>query len=490
MLLSPNSLGDKSVTKKYNQQLLNDFSSFEQQWDKKIIPTLKKYITIPSKSPMFDKDWKANGYMDQAMKLLVDWCQQQSIKDMRLELCEADGRTPLLFIEIPGQIDDTILLYGHMDKQPEMKGWDDDLGPWKPVIKNNKLYGRGGADDGYSVFSSLSAIAWLQKHNIPHARCVVIIEGCEESGSVDLPYYVEKLRARIDMPSLIICLDSETGNYEQLWSNTSIRGLIGGTLKIEVLTEGLHSGYSGGVVPTTFSILRELLNRVEDSKTGDILIDELHVDIPPHRHKEAQITADCLGNEFYKSFPFVDNTKPLSTNVAELLLNRSWRPSLVITGANGLPEIENAGNVMLPKLEAKLSIRLPPTCNIEKAIHALKNTLEKNPPYHAKIEYRSEDMGSGWDAPKTDEWLNNAIDNASMAFYNKPSAYIGVGGSIPFMGMLGEMFPKAQFFITGVLGPKSNAHGPNEFLHIPMVKKLTGCIASIIAAHGEKEIVL
>ncbi|ABS78343.1 peptidase M20 [Coxiella burnetii] len=461
------------------------YQTISTLWDDSIIPELANYIKIPNKSVLFDADWKAHGYMDEAMTLIVEWCEKQPIKDMKLEVVELPGRTPLLFIEIPGQTDETVLLYGHMDKQPEMKDWDADLGPWKPVIKEDKLYGRGGADDGYAAFASLTAIAMLQRFQIPHARCIVLIEACEESGSADLPFYLHQLKNRIGNPNFVICLDSGCGNYEQLWCTTSLRGVIGGELKIEVLKTGLHSGTGSGVIPSLFLILRQLLNRIEDSQTGTIIVDELKVDIPPQYIDQAKKTADALGSVFFEMYPFLSKVEAVSSNLPELLLNRTWRPQLSVTGIDGLPSVENAGNVSIPELTVMLSMRLPPTVDGEKASTALKAILEKDPPYNAKISFQSDAKASGWMTPPLSEWLAKANETASQQFFRKPAAYIGEGGTIPFMGMLGKMFPKAQFMITGLLGPKSNAHGPNEFLHIPTGKKLTACVASVLASHYE-----
>lgn len=462
------------------------FEEISTIWDNSIIPELIEYIKIPNKSVHFDPDWKKHGYMDKAMQLIVKWCEKQPIKNMRLELLESQGRTPLLFIEIPGQIDETVLLYGHMDKQPEMNGWDADLGPWKPVLKDDKLYGRGGADDGYSAFASLTAIATLQHHNIPHARCVVIIEACEESGSTDLPFYLTQLKEHIGNPNLVICLDTGCGNYEQMWSSTSLRGIVAGKLTIETLTNGIHSGTGSGIIPSTFMILRQLLNRIEDPNTGKVILKDLMVDIPENRIEEARKTAQTVRDIFFNTFPFLPGVKSITDDIAELLLNQTWRPQLSITGMDGLPPTENAGNVTVAHVTASISIRVPPTCNVEKATQTLKKILESDPPYKANVTFNPDTPGSGWEAPKLEAWLEKANDKASMQFYNKPAAYFGEGGSIPFMGMLGKMYPSAQFLITGVLGPKSNAHGPNEFLHIPMVKRITGCVVSVLAAHYEQ----
>lgn len=454
-------------------------------WDQEIVPLLCEYIKIPNKSPAFDPDWEKHGYMQQAMELIYTWCRAQPIKEMRCEVHQLPERTPLLFIDIPGTLDETILLYGHMDKQPEMTGWDQDKGPWKPVLTNDKLYGRGGADDGYAVFASLLAILELQKHNLPHARCVILVEGCEESGSYDLPYYLELLAKEIGKPNFIICLDSTTGNYDQLWSATSLRGLVSGTLEITVLNEGIHSGIASGIVPSVEMVLRQLLDRIEDKTTGDILIEDFKTEIPPLRVEQAKIAAKMLGKELIDSYPWAGNTTALNQDHAELILNRSWRAALSITGIEGYPKLQDAGNVTLPHATFKLSMRIPPTLKSSKLSIRLKEVLEKNPPFNASVRYTPTERSTGWHAPELSPWLATANELASQQFFQRPAAYLGEGGLIPFMRMLGEKYPEAQFLITGVLGPHSNAHGPNEFLHLPTVKKVTGCVASVIFSHHE-----
>lgn len=466
---------------------LIDIEWIKQHWDTSILPTLSDYIKIPNKSPQFDAHWRANGHMDQAVKLIADWCHQQAVHNMKLEVIQVGERTPLILIDIPGQNDDTILLYGHLDKQPEMTGWDADLHPWKPVLRGEKLYGRGAADDGYAVFASLTAVAALQRQRIPHARCMILIEACEESGSPDLPYYIDFLKDKIGEPSLVICLDSGCGNYDQLWMTTSLRGLVGGTLTIKVLKQGVHSGSGSGIVPSCFRLLRQLLGRIEDEKTGDVLINELRMPIPHERQQQAERAAAVLGQAIFKDLPFYENLVPESASLAELILRRTWKPALSVIGCDGIPAIQNAGNVTLPTLSAKLSMRLPPTADPQKAALALKHLLETNPPHHAHVTFEINDTGPGWEAPVEADWLSKSANEASVQFFGKEAVYMGEGGSIPFMGMLGKKFPKAQFIITGLLGPESNAHGPNEFLHIPTGKKLTACIAQVIADHYKRQ---
>ncbi len=457
-----------------------------EKWDDEIVPKLKTYIQIPAKSPAFDSEWKHRGYMDEAMSLLETWVRDQPIPGMAVQRLELPGRTPLLYIEVPGKGDDTILLYGHMDKQPEMLGWNTDLGPWVPLLSGDKLYGRGGADDGYAVFASLTAIMALHERGIPHARCVILIEGCEESGSYDLPFYISHLADKIGNPSLVICLDSGCGNYDQLWVTTSLRGLAGGTLRVKVLEEGVHSGDASGIVPSSFRILRQLLSRIEDERTGKIIPEAFYVDIPSERINQAQETAQLLGKDAYAKYPWAGGTQPMTHDIKEMLLNRTWRPTLSVTGAEGFPSLQDAGNVLRPQSAVKLSIRIPPMLNPEVASRALKEILERDPPYGAKIEFESESAATGWAAPATKPWLQATLDEASKTYFGPQAAAMGEGGTIPFMGMLSERFPEAQFMISGLLGPKSNAHGPNEFLHVPTGKKLTAAVADVIAKHYER----
>jgi acetylornithine deacetylase/succinyl-diaminopimelate desuccinylase-like protein len=259
--------------------------------------------------------------------------------------------------------------------------------------------------------------------------------------------------------------------------------LVGGTLSVEVLTEGVHSGDASGVVPSSFRILRQLLDRIEDSATGRILLPELHVSIPAERAEQAECAAKVLGENATRKYPFAGATLPTVAAGAEAVLNRTWRPALSIIGAEGLPAIAEAGNVLRPRTALKLSLRLPPTVPAEAATLAVKRLLENDPPYGATVRFDAEHGATGWNAPTTAPWLAQAIDEASSLFFKRPSAALGEGGTIPFMAMLGEVFPDAQFLITGVLGPRSNAHGPNEFLHVPYAKALTACVAFVLAAH-------
>ena len=452
---------------------INDF------WDINILPTLTEYIKIPNKSPAFDPDWKQNGYMNDVLELAKKWVEKFQPEGSIIHIDEGGDKTPMIIVEIPGEREGNILMYGHLDKQPEMEGWKDDLGPWTPVFRDNRLYGRGGADDGYALFASLGSILSLKNQGAKLPRIVVLIEFCEESGSPDLPYYMDKFAETIGDVDLVICLDSGAGNYDQFWSTVSLRGMISCNLKVEVLNEGVHSGNASGMVPSSFRLIRQLISRLEDEVSGEILIPELHADIPNHRYAEAEKMASALNGDF-GSFPWHNATSPMTKNTVDGLIGRTWKPTLSVVGSGGIPSIQNGGNVLRPYTELKLSFRLPPTVNCNIAMDAVDKVLNNDPPNNASVTIDWDEPANGWNAPKLSEWLENAIEDASQSFYSKAAMAMGEGGTIPFMAMLGEQFPSAQFVVTGVLGPNSNAHGPNEFIHIPFAKKLSASIAFIL----------
>ena len=483
------------------EQALTEVS---RAWDGDIVRQLQDYIAIPAKSPMFDAQWAQRGYLDTVVRNAAAWVEAQKLAGLKLEVIRLEGRTPMLFFEVPasgGEMNaavtpKTVLMYGHLDKQPEFSGWRSDLGPWTPKLEDGKLYGRGGADDGYAVYASIAAIQALQSQKLAHPRIVGLIETCEESGSYDLLPYVDALRApgnnRLGDVGLVVCLDSGAGNYEQLWLTTSLRGMASGVLKVEILTEGVHSGDASGVVPSSFRVMRQVLDRLEDSATGRLLPPSFHCEVPAERMAQARVTAGILGEELYQRFPWAHYdcagearvTLPMTTDPLQALLNRTWVPTLSVTGAEGLPDLQNAGNVLRSFTAFKLSLRLPPLVNAASAVQELKTLLEDNAPYQARVTFEGLSSATGWNAPETAPWFSQALDAASRNFYGAPCGYIGQGGTIPLMNMLSKGFPKAQMMVCGVLGPKSNAHGPNEFLHVPYARKLTAAVAQVIAHMG------
>ncbi|PIT78351.1 M20 family metallopeptidase [Limnohabitans sp. JirII-31] len=469
--------------------------SVTQAWDRDIVSQLSDYIAIPAKSPAFDAEWAQHGHIDTVVQRAADWVLTQQVAGLTLEIVRLPGRTPVLFFEVAAtrashSQSETVLMYGHLDKQPEFSGWRSDLGPWTPKYEDGKLYGRGGADDGYAVYASIAAIQALKAQGATHPRIVGLIETCEESGSADLLPYVDALRTRMGNVGLVMCLDSGAGNYDQLWLTTSLRGMASGVLKVEVLSEGVHSGDASGVVPSSFRIMRQVLDRLEDSATGRLLPASFHVEVPPERLAQARATAALLGDELYQRFPWAHHdcggatlvTLPMTQDPLQALLQRTWVPTLSVTGAEGLPAFKDAGNVLRPSTAFKLSLRLPPLVDAGQAVQELKALLEDNAPYQARVTFHAEGSANGWNAPDTASWFEQALNTASQAHFGAPCGYIGQGGTIPLMNMLSRGFPKAQMMVCGVLGPKSNAHGPNEFLHVPYAKKLTAAVAQVMAA--------
>lgn len=461
-------------------------TQIDRTWDESILPELVEYVRIPNKSVAYDRDWEANGHMERAVQHMRRWAEAHAPQGSTVEVHRLPGRTPLLVVDVPGQVDDCVLMYGHLDKQPEFSGWSDGLGPWDPVIRDGKLYGRGGADDGYALYGSLTAIRALEDQRVPHARCVILIEASEESGSPDLVHHIDALGDRLGRPTLVVCLDAECGNYDQLWCTTSLRGNLIVTLTAEVLSEGVHSGSASGIVPSSFRVLRELLGRVECATSGAILVEELNAPIPPDRREQTRATAAVLGNTVHEKFPMPHGMRAVSNDPYELLLNNTWRPTLSITGADGLPACGAAGNTLRPYTSLKLSFRLAPTSDPQRAADAVVAALTRDPPYGARVAAKVESSMGGWNAPEIAPWLAESMQTASREFFGRDAMYMGTGGSIPFMGMLGQKFPGTQFLVTGLLGPHSNAHGPNEFLHIATGKRLTACVARVIADHAKR----
>ena len=460
------------------EQLISDVT---RCWDESIIERLEAFVRIPNLSPAFDPDWQAHGHMERALELVAQWCRAQPIAGMQVDVQRLPGLTPLLVVDIPGESPGCVLLYGHLDKQPEFTGWLPGLSPWQPVQRDGKLYGRGAADDGYAAFSSLAAITALKAQRIPLPRCLLLIEASEESGSIHLSAHLAALGARLGTPSLVVCLDAECGNYDQLWCTTSLRGNLTGRLLVRVLTEGVHSGLATGIAPTPFRILEQLLARIESPVTGDLLLEDFHVRLPKDRLAQLGAAARVLGDGIAAKIPFAGSARPLSNDPLELLVGSTWRPTLAVTGADGLPPVASAGNVLLPQIALKLSLRLPPTCDPVRAARALHAALTEDPPYGVEVRFDADPATGGWNAPPFAPWLEESLQRASRAAFGREAVHVGSGGSIPFMAMLGERFPDTQFLVTGVLGPHSNAHGPNEFLHLEYAKRLTACVALVLA---------
>ncbi|MFE3515197.1 M20/M25/M40 family metallo-hydrolase [Streptomyces sp. NPDC059166] len=453
-------------------------------WNDSLLAELSAFIEVPALSPAYDDDWEQRGLLDRTATDLARWARSTPVKGLTAEVLREPGRTPVVYVDIPGTGEGTALFYGHLDKQPGGTGWSDGHGPWTPVFDGTRLYGRGGADDGYAAYAALAAVLAVDDQSVPRPRCVGVFETGEESGSPDLDHWLDVLSPRIGSVDLLMCLDSGAGDYDRLWLVTSLRGHCSGRLDIQVLDDGAHSGDAGGVVPSSFRVLRMLLERLEDSGSGRLLPPSFGVAIPPERRAQAEEAGAVLGQRVAERFSWHGSAGPVVDDPAELLLNRAWRPSLAITGAEGLPPIAEAGNVLRPHTGVKLSLRLPPTVSSKAAVRELQALLEADPPYGTRVRFTPDTvLADGWNARTMRPWLHDALDQASRDHYDGARlAMIGQGGTIPLMGILQQRYPDAQVLACGVQGPGTNAHGPNESLHLPYTHRLTASLASVLPA--------
>ena len=457
------------------------FEAVAAAWDARALPALREFITIPAKSPHFDAHWAENGYLDEAVELGASFCRRE-LPDADVDIVRLEGRTPVLYVDAPGSVSDgaTVLIYGHLDKQPEAEGWSDGLAPWRPVVRDGKLYGRGAVDDGYALFSAVTALATLREAGVSTPRCIFLLECCEESGSFDLPAYLDVLAERIGEPDLVVVPDAGCGSYDRLWCTTSLRGMITGELRVDVLRDGVHSGDAGGIVPSSFRILRSLLSRLEGEGDGRIRLASCRATIPALRREQAAHAGGVLGGATRERYPFLDGVEPVSADPAERILDRTWRPALEVTGADGLPLPECAGNVLRPFTAVKLALRLPPTVDAGEAAESLRALFESEPPHGARVRFEPDTAASGWAEPEPPPWLAEALESASRYYFGAPPVHMGEGGTIPLMAWLAERFPKARYLVTGAAGPGSNSHGPDEFLHLDAARRLTGCLGEVL----------
>lgn len=455
-------------------------------FERDALDTLTTYAAIPCLSPMYDAQWVEHGYLDQAVELLAGWARQRRLANAEVSVQRLEGRTPLLMItiEATGPTKGTTVLYGHLDKQPPLGNWSEGLDPFTPVRRGNRLYARGVADDGYAVFAALLALEAMEANSVAHGRCVVLIEASEESGSPDLEAYLDALAEHLGDVQLMICLDSGALSYDRLWVTTSLRGVVNVELTIRVLSRGVHSGSASGVAPSSFRVLRQLIERIEDSATGEILLDELRPAIPDAAREAARATAEEFGDVVVNELPFLDGVEPMGASAQERILRRSWYPTLSVVGMGGIPEPEHAGNVLRPYTEALLSIRLAPNTDAAVACEALTKALSTEVPSHAQVEIALH-PGGGWVAPPLAPWLEAALDAASLEAFGRAPGFTGEGGSIPFLNSLAQRYRDVQFVATGVLGPDSNAHGIDEMLDLEMAVGVINAVSEVVGAFAK-----
>ncbi|WP_051792280.1 M20/M25/M40 family metallo-hydrolase [Amycolatopsis jejuensis] len=462
-------------------------TTVDHLWRKEILPSLSGLVAIPALSPAFDPDWTHSGHLDAAVHHLKAWIEERALTGVTTEVVRVGEASPLLLVDLPAtpgaEDQGTVLCYGHLDKQPPLEGWSPGLGPWLPVIRDGRLFGRGSADDGYAGYAAVTAVQAARAAGGRHARVVLLLETGEESGSPDLATYLDHLERQLGSVTLVLCLDSGARDHDSLWLTTSLRGLANLRVTVRVLDGPLHSGVAGGVVPCSFRILRELLGRIENAATGEILLPELVATIPPHRRAEARAAVAALGSP---QLPQVAGMRLMAEDQLELVLNNSWRPALSVTGAAGLPDTANAGNVHRPSTTLALSLRLPPTVDSTTAVAALTQALRTDVPYGATVEIEPGDHASGWAAPPHAAWLTTALDSVAREVFSAPCQGIGAGGTIPFMAMLAQRFPEAEFVVTGAMDPHSRAHAPDESLHLGLAQRLTEAIAVLLNAHAAR----
>ncbi len=461
-----------------------DRALVDRLFEDDVLPALDAYTRIPCLSPAYDPGWATEGHLHRAAALLAEWCAKRPVPGLGVEVLDLPGRTPVLVAETGGDAPGNVLVYGHLDKQPPQGVWQDGLGPYTPVRHGDLLYGRGTADDGYAVFAAMIALEAVVASGAPLPRVVVLIEASEESGSPDLPAHLAALSKRIGAPDLVVCLDSGCLTYDRLWRTASLRGAVVATVRVDVLTEGVHSGLAGGVVPSSFRLLRQLLSRIEDERTGEILLPELRAEVPGVVRAELAAVAAELPGVATDDLPTVDGLVLTGADDAERLVGRSWSTALALTGIDGVPSVRDGGNVLRPFTEAKCSIRLPPPVDAARAAEALVAALTVDPPDGARVTVEVESAAEGWQAPDPAPWVAAALTRASEACLGRAASTYAEGGSIPFLSPLADQFPGIQLVATGVLGPGSNAHGPNEFLHLPMAKAVTVAVAELVAEAG------
>jgi acetylornithine deacetylase/succinyl-diaminopimelate desuccinylase-like protein len=457
-------------------------------FERDALDALTTYATIPCLSPSYDAQWVEHGYLNEATELIAQWARERTFANAEVTIHRLEGRTPVITVTVeattPG--DATAVLYGHLDKQPPLGEWSEGLGPYTPVRRGDRLYARGVGDDGYSAFSALLAIEAMEANDIGHSRCVVLIEACEESGSPDLEAYLDELKEHLGKVELMICLDSGALSYDRLWVTTSLRGMVHVELTVKVLSQGQHSGSASGVVPSSFRILRQLLDRVEDAASGDILLSELHCDIPEQYVHDAKAMAQEFGDVIAHELPTLSGLELMGSSAEDRIIRRTWFPTLSVVGMGGIPEPAIAGNVLRPFTTAVLSFRLPPTVDAERAGAALVAALSQNVPSSAEVTIELE-TADGWLTPPLAPWLREALEAASLDAFNHAPGFTGEGGSIPFLASLGKRYPDVQFVATGVLGPQSNAHAIDEMLDLPMAVGVTNAVINVLGAFATRK---
>ena len=465
------------MSKQVDFDRLSNF--IDKQWDESALPSLCDFIEIPALSPSFDPDWEENGYLDAAIDNFIFWVKSLPLEKVTISVHRLKNRSPVLLITIGGTADSEVLFYSHLDKQPEATGWSKGKGPWKPVIEDDWLFGRGSVDDGYGSYAGILSVLGLQEQGIPHPTCRFLIETGEESGSPDLELYLDELKVHLGIPDLVIILDTGGMDYDRLWITQSLRGIVAGTLSVKVSSVGVHSGHGSGVMPSSFRLARQLLSRIEDEETGEILPKWLHTEVSDEMKETCAHIVNMKGDEL-KNFPLLEGVKKQVEDPLDIFIAMNLKPSLSVIGAAGIPPIESAGNVLRTNTDLKISIRTPPGIDATLVSEKVQELLESNSPNGAHVTAEMTEVANGFLSPKLPDSVSSDLEEACKKFYGNPFMDLYIGGTIPVMAMLQARYADSKFIITGAGGPGGNAHGPDEKLHIPTAKKVTKCMSSVV----------
>ena len=459
-----------------------DVKSFRKYIEKMFtyntLPNLMNFIRIPNLSPAFDNNWNTNGYLLKAANLIISFAKSLEIKNAEINLIQDQGYTPLIYIDIQSSRKNdtrTVLFYSHFDKQPHGTGWDENKGPTKPVIENNRLFGRGSVDDGYASFSILTAIKACQDHNCPLPRIFCIFEGAEESTDEHLTYYFDKLMPIIGNNIIaFIPLDSGGSDYDRLWITNSLRGVLNLYLKIQTLDNNCNFGpEASGRIAENLFLLRKSLEGIFDTNTGEVKIDELHAkEIPKNIEEEMNKEIEIVGDKFFNGIPLYEGVQPLKTDVKEAMINLRWKPTCVISGIDNCPQIEENGFGVYKSINVRISMRIPPGINVANGIEAIKKAINNNIYFGAKISLERFGYADGWYLNKISDRTKNILKKASLEFFGNESIFKGVGGTIPFITYFQSKYPDTDIICTGICGDDSFEHGPNENLNLDACKKM------------------
>lgn len=459
-----------------------DFTALRHLLHEETLPALCHFVELPAKSRFCDPDWERHGVLRQALEEAAAWGRAR-FPSGHFEVTSLEGKTPALFFDIPAVRHEgrPAFFYGHFDKQPEAEGWSEGLAPFKPVLRSGKLYGRGCADDGYSFYTALTAALHLHRRGMPCPRITGLIETDEESGSRDLPDYLRLYSDRIGSPAFLGILDLGVRSWDRLWTTESLRGIAQVTVRVSVLRHGVHSGSASGTVPSSFRILRALLDRIEDAETGRILLPECHAPIPDGVRARLTVVAE------WPAFPWAGDTRPMHATPGECLLASTWMPALSVVAQDGLPSLENGSAQLRTHTTLSLSMRLPPAVDAGRALQAMKDALTHDVPYGAEVTITQSSVCPGFYAPQDASWLAQAWQSAGTTLFDHEPDVANEGGTIGILQDFRKNFPESPFLMTGMLGPQSNAHGPDESLDIAYWEKLTAALVHVLAAVPGKE---